>query len=1164
MNVSIQFILGRSGSGKTEWLLNEIRSKLSNEPLGQPIIYLVPDQMTFLAEYELVKTPGLAGMIRAQVFSFSRLAWRILQETGGIARHHLSSSGIQMMLRKLVEEHKQDLKVFTKACDKSGFISQLEAMLTEFKRYCLSPIELEQYLENADTEVDQKALTDKLHDLAILYMQLEKSLSEKYVDSEDYLRLLAEKVEDSSYLQGAELYIDGFHSFTPQEYEVIEALMGKVEKVTIALTTDQIYSDKLPHELDLFRMTGGTYFKLKQLVENTGAELHEPIVLKETPRFIDSESLSYLEQNYDVRPTFEFTKAPDITLLQAANRRAEIEGIARKINAMMKENKYRYRDLALFIRNTNEYQDLIEQVFKDYEIPFFIDQKRSMLNHPLIELIRSSLEVINGNWQYESVFRCIKTELLFPIDANKKVLREEMDQFENYVLSYGIKGARWTKDERFRYRRFYSLEDEYVVTDEEREMEEKINRLRELVVSPLHSLQKRLKRSKTGRELAESIYLYLEELHIPEKLEVIREEKEATGKLLEAREHDQVWQAVIGLLDEFVEMLDDQNISVKLFSEMLETGFEAMKFSLVPPAIDQVLIANIERSRFFHLKCTFIVGANDGIIPARPKDEGMLTEEDRERLHHQGIQLAPTVKQQLLDENFIIYLALSSPSDQLFISYPIADAEGKAMLPSIIIKRIQDMFPLIKIERLMNEPEQLDDEDQLAFLVNEDVALSYLTSQLQAWKRGYPVSSIWWDSYNYFMSSDEKEKVARVLSSLYYENKTRNLTSDTSRKLYGKHIQGSVSRMEQFNSCAFSHFASHGLKLKERQVFKLEAPDIGQMFHAALKLISDRLHDLKLDWKGLTKDQCERLSVDAVEKLAPRLQREILLSSNRHHYIKRKLQKIVARASTILSEHAKASGFAPVGLELGFGKGEQLPPMRFTLPNGCTMEVVGRIDRVDKADSSKGILLRIVDYKSSDRSLQLTEVYYGLALQMLTYLDIIISNSNRWLGMEATPAGVLYFHVHDPIVSANSLLSEEDLEDEIFKKFKMKGLLLGDEEAIQLMDQTLEAGGTSKIVAARLLKKGGFSSTSSIASEEEFNLLRTFVRQEFQKIGTHITDGVIDISPYKLKDKTPCTYCSYKSVCQFDESLEENSYRALKQEKKDELLQKIRGEVERG
>ncbi|MDQ0224220.1 helicase-exonuclease AddAB subunit AddB [Metabacillus niabensis] len=1159
--MSIQFILGRSGSGKTTTIVNEIKNRLMEDPMGNPIIYLVPDQMTFGAEYELIHSQDVAGMIRAQTFSFSRLAWRVLQETGGITRHHLSSMGIQMMLRKLVEQYKQEFKVFAKASDKNGFIQQLEAMLTEFKRYCFSPQELEDYIAKANTEVDKQSLIDKLHDMALLYKQLEIQLSNKYVDSEDYLRLLTEKIQESNYMKTADIYIDGFHSFTPQELEVVVALMKYTNNVKISLTIDKPYEEFLPHELHLFQMTGKTYNKLLQLAKDEGVEVENPLILHEQHRFAKNPSLQHLETYYDARPTSVFEGETSITILQAANRRSEIEGIARQIHSLTRSGEYRYRDIALMLRNSNDYRDLIEQVFRDYNIPFFIDQKRSMLNHPLVEFIRSTMEIVNGHWRYEAVFRAVKTELLYPLEANKREMREEMDLLENYVLSHGIQGTKWTKDERWRYRRFYSLEDDYVITDEEKLMEEKINSLKEIVAKPIHTLQKRLKRSKTGRDLAESLYLYLEELQIPEKIELLRQEAEEKGQLLEAREHDQVWQAVIQLLDEFVELLADEHVSLSLFANILDTGMESMKFSLVPPAMDQVLIADMEQSRFFHVKCTFIIGTNDGVIPARPKEEGILTEDDRESLHFQGITLAPTARQHLLDENFIIYMGLVSPSEKLYLSYPMADEEGKALLPSIIIKRTEEMFPDIEKQRLLNEPDQLSLGEQLSFIVNENVTLSYVTSQLQLWKRGYPIESIWWDAYNYFIDSKNQQITKKVLSSLTYQNAPKQLETSVSRELYGEHIQGSVSRMEQFNSCPFSHFASHGLKLRERQLFKLEAPDIGQLFHSALKLISDKIQQLNLDWKGLTKEQCDRLSNDAVEKLAPRLQREILLSSNRFHYIKRKLQKILSRASSILSEHAKHSGFAPVGLELGFGKGGELPPIRFTLPNGCTMEVAGRIDRVDKATGSNGVLLRIVDYKSSEKNIQLSEVYYGLALQMLTYLDVIISNSKRWLGVEATPAGVLYFHVHDPIIQANTLLSEDKLDEEIFKKFKMKGLLLGDEESVRLMDDSLTEGVTSNIVAAGLKKTGGFYANSAIASKDEFELLTNHVRKTFEKIGTSITDGVIDIQPYKLKDKLPCTYCQFKSVCQFDESLEENNYRILKSEKNEEVLRKMREEV---
>ncbi|WP_411334607.1 helicase-exonuclease AddAB subunit AddB [Metabacillus indicus] len=1162
--MGVRFILGRSGSGKTHRMLNEIRSELFRKPEGDPVVYLVPDQMTFGIEYELAKTPELGGMMRAQTFSFSRLAWRILQETGGISRYHITGTGIQMMLRKLIEQHKQDFRLFAKASGKSGFIDHMEAMITELKRYCLTPQEMEEKINGISVNAtrQEQALADKLHDVVLLYKRMEKELSGTYVDSEDYLRLLAEKIEHSSYIQAADIYLDGFHSFTPQEYMVIGALMKHAKSVTVALTADKPFHEHLPHELHLFRMTGMTYHRLSVLAADNGAEIEDVTVLNEMPRFAERPSLAHLERFLESRPVKPYEGETNAVLAQASSRRAEIEGIARKIRGFVMDDGYRYKDLAVLIRNIGDYQDVIEQVFKDYEIPFFIDQKRSMLNHPVIELIRSALEVLNGGWRYEAVFRAVKTELLFPADTDKRIMREKMDQFENYVLSYGIQGSKWTSGERFVYRRYYSLDDEYVRTDEENETEEMINELKDIVVPPIQTLGERMKRTKDASGKAEALYLFLEELHIPYKLEQMRAEAEEAGRLVEAREHAQVWSAVIGMLDEFAEMMNEHRVSRSLFADMIDTGLEAMKFALVPPAMDQVVIASLERSRLLNVSVAFVAGANDGILPARPMEEGVLTEEDRISLHHQGIELAPTAREQLLDETFVLYMALSSASRELYISYPLADEEGKAMLPSIIVKRLKDLFPDIKTEIFINEPEELPEEDQLSFIVNEEVTLSYLTSQLQNWKRSYPISPIWWDAYTHFTEKEERSALSKVTGSLFYRNEAETLEKGISRELYGEHIQGSVSRMEMFKACAFSHYASHGLKLKDRQQFRLEAPDIGQLFHSALKLISDRMQQLKIDWKDLSTDQCSRLSHDAVETLAPRLQREILLSSNRHHYLKRKLVTIITRASSILSEHARASGFAPAGLELGFGKGGPLPPIRFKLENGCTMELVGRIDRVDKAESSKGVLLRIVDFKSSDKTLNLSEVYYGLALQMLTYLDVIITHSKSWLGVESTPAGVLYFHVHDPMIQSSAMLPQDKIDEEIFKKFKMKGLLLGDEEAVRLMDQTLDSG-LSKIVSAGLKKDGGFRSDSAIASEAEFDLLRGHVRSVFQSIGTDITNGKTDISPYKLKDKVPCTFCSFKSVCQFDQSLSENQYRVLKDDKNDVILKRLQNEAGR-
>lgn len=1160
--MSVRVLIGRSGSGKTEFCLNEIRNELRTAPEGDPIIYLVPEQMTFQSEYKLITTKDLGGMIRSQVYSFTRLAWRILQDTGGMNRYHLNSVGVSMLIRKIIEEKKDELKLFQRAADKNGFVQQIEQMMTEFKRYCIQPEELaEKQAQLTAGGKANKALQDKLHDLELIYRSFEDSLFGKYVDSEDYFRLFIEKAADSDYLKKAVVYVDGFHSFTPQEYMIVEQLIKLCKKVTISLTLDQPYKHTSPHELHLFRMSGENCQTIYEMAARNGIETEE-VLLTEPRRWTDS-SLAHLEANFDIRPGVSYKGEAAIHIGQAVNRRAEIEGVARNINQLVRTKGLRYRDIAIFARNVQEYYDMIETIFTDYEIPFFIDQKRTMLNHPLVEFVRSSLEIINGNWRYEPIFRAVKTELLFPAKLNANELREKMDRLENYVLAYGIQGERWTKKTRWTYRRIRGLEFEAIVqTDSEKQIEQELNDLREMIVSPLVRFSNRLKKAKTGRQYCEAIYLLLEELDVPAKLEAWQVYEEELGNLIKAREHGQAWDAMMELLDQYVEMIGEENVTTKRFAEVLDAGMESQRFALVPPAIDQVMAADLERSRLSDIKTAFVIGLNEGVLPAKFSEEGVLADEDREHLLASGMKIANGSRTKLLDEEFLAYKAFVTPSESLYISYPLANEEGKALIPSSYIKRMMDIFPNAKLHYYMADPAELSESEQLQYASSKNTALSYLTSQLQLKKRNYPIYDFWWDIYNFYLNNESLRRPAlKVFSSLNYENRTIQLDEQISKDLYGDHIQASVSRMELFSSCPFSHYAQHGLKLRERQVFRLEAPDIGDLFHAALKYIAETVISEKRSWTDMTREQCEILAKEAVEVLAPKLQNEILLSSNRHFYIKRKLEQIIGRASFILSEHARSSGFSPIGLELGFGPKGELPSLTFPLKNGTKMELVGRIDRVDKAQDDHGVFLRVIDYKSSSKDLNINEVYHGLALQMLTYLDIIIAHSKELIGAEADPAGVLYFHVHNPMISTSKMLTLEDIEQEIFKKFKMNGLLLGDENVIKLMDQTLEKG-ESPIISAGFNKDGSISKRSKVASKQEFDYLRRFVRSKYTETGNRITSGQVDISPYKMKEKTPCTFCSYKSVCQFDESLESNEYRLLIPHQKDELIERIKKEVE--
>lgn len=1156
--MSLRMVIGRSGTGKTTMCLNEIRNLLKDNPEGSPIIYIVPEQMTFLSEYRLSTDAEIGGMIRAQVYSFSRLAWRILQETGGISRYHLSSVGMSMLIRKIIEDQKDSLKLFQHAADKNGFVQQVEQMITEFKRYCIKPEELIQGLSGDLSSA--KALNDKLQDLEIIYKQFEEEVFGKYIDSEDYFHLLSEKISASNYLKDAAIYIDGFYSFTPQEYQVIQQLMKHCKRVTIAMTTDQLYLTTVPDELNLFRMSGEACYSIYELAVAEGVVVEQPILLLEQHKWTHP-SLGHLEEKFDDRPALPFQGKTTINICEAANRRAEIEAIAREIRQLVRTKGYRYRDIALLIRNGGDYHDLVEPIFTDYQIPYFIDQKRTMLNHPLIELIRSSLEVINSFWRYEPVFRVIKTELLFPLGENPTRMREKMDKLENYCLAYGIKGSKWTKKDRWVYRRIRGLELEASAqTDAEKEMEQQLNELRLIVAAPILRLSRRLKKADTGRKLCEAVYLFLEELDIPSKLEKWKTIAEEKGNLVKMREHEQVWNAVIDLLDQYVEILGDEQVSVKAFATILEAGFESLHFSLIPPALDQVLIGDLEKSRLMEIKAGFVVGVNEGVLPAKITDEGILADEDRERLLAAGVKVAPSSRIRLLDENFLAYKALTTPTDILYVSYPLANDEGKALIPSSYIKRIKDLFPHVNEYFYGTDPAELTEEDQLSFVSNRTTTMSYMTAQLQLNQRKYPISDLWWDVYNHYLNSNWKGQAQKVLSSLFYTNKTVGIPPEVADELYGETIEASVTRMEQYNSCAFSHFVQHGLKLRERQIFRLEAPDIGELFHAALKQISDIVNEQNITWAKLTKKQCEELSKEAVDALAPKLQNQILLSTERHHYIKRKLEQIITKASLVLSEHAKASGFSPIGLEVGFGSKGKLEPLNFSLKKGKKMELAGRIDRVDSAQGENGnVFLRVVDYKSSEKDVNLVEVYYGLALQMLTYLDIVMTHSKELVKVEASPAGVLYFHVHNPLISSKKLLSMDEIDKEIMKKFKMNGLMLGDSNVIRLMDQTLDTG-DSQIISAGINKDGNLSKRSKVASINEFDDLRYYVRNLYEKTGNAIIDGHVEVNPYKLKDKTPCTFCSFKSVCQFDESLDSNRFRILTPQSNENVLELIRKE----
>ena len=1162
--MGIRFLLGRAGTGKSGRTLDEIKEKLVENPQGSPLFYIVPDQMTFQQEHALFNDKNIRGSIRAQVVSFSRLAWRVLQETGGGTRQFISSVGIQMMLRKIIEEKQGEWRVFQKAMEKQGFLDQLESMITEFKRYEVTPevlqVQIDQLKQFVHKEPGEAALANKLDDLLYIYEKLVAALKDNYIDSEDQLQLLANKIDDASLLEDAEIYFDGFHRFTPKELIVIEALMKKCKTVTFALTVDDPEKEMIS-ELDLFYQTTETYHVLKQIATENNIRVEETIQMDpENGKFQERPYFTHLEQNFDVRPAPLYEGDVPIQIAEAVHPRAEVEGAAQEIVRLVREENYRFQDLAVFIRQTDIYHDLIDTIFSDYDIPVFIDEKRTMLNHALIEFIRSILDIVEGNWRYDAIFRVLKTGFIPSTDKEYPLTNDAIDELENYVLEYGIRSReRWGGSQPWKFQRFRGF-DQASQTDAEKETQTRINKYRNQVVQALLPFDEQIRKAKTVKEKCEITYMLLERIGVPERLERVQKVYDDQGEIEKGREQEQVWDAVIQLFDEMVEMAGDEKMKLSVFRSTLEAGFETLKFAHVPPSMDHVIVGTIDRSRISGVKAGFLLGVNDGIWPMKPPADGMINEQERELLAGFGLQLAESSKRLLLDDWFYMYVAFTAAKDRLWVSYPLSDEEGKAKMPSQLIKRVEDLFPVCSNHLLLQDPEELVEADR--FITTPVKTRAALTAQLARNRKGYPVKSVWWHVLNWYIKEQPKYGTTyTILQSLYYQNKPVDLTTDTVKKIYPKQVKASVSRLETYYRCSYQHFAKYSLGLEERKTYKLDAPDIGQLFHEALKNITEWIQAEGKDFAGLTVKDTDAYAQKAVVKLAPILQHQILHSSNRYKYIQQKLQEVIARAAFILSEQARQSNFSPVGLELGFGENETLPPLTMPLPNGFELMLRGRIDRVDKATMEDSLFLRIIDYKSSSKGLNLVEVYYGLALQMLTYLDVVLSHSEQWLGVKATPAGVLYFHVHNPMISGKQKMKVEDIDREIFKKYKMQGLLLSDEEIVKRMDTSLDAGIRSQVVPAGMKRNGGFYSNSKIADTETFSSLQAHVHELMMQAGLDMTGGGVHLNPYQHKEKVACTFCPFHSVCQFDPVLEENNYRKLTDMKDDEILKKIyRGE----
>jgi ATP-dependent helicase/nuclease subunit B len=987
-------------------------------------------------------------------------------------------------------------------------------------------------------------------------------------------------------------------------------------------------------------------------------------------RFSQNPTLAHLEQAFFCWPRRPYSAEPaQIKLVAAHNRQAEVEWVAREIVDLARDRNCRWREISVLVRDLNLYEELLEQVFADYAIPVFIDYKRPIRHHPLVELLRSALETVNTGWASAPVFRYLKTDFV-------PITREEVDRLENYCLAHGIKGKRWIDGQPWTYRRRGGLSERDTELSpaqtaaqaaELNELEE-INRSREQAIHDLAEFSRAVEANNSFREISTALYNLINRLGVKEKLEEWAREAQANRQLIRAREHAQIYNQVLNLLDEMVEAMGDQTTSVEGYLKVLETGLENLRLGLIPPGLDQVFVGSLDRSRHSEVRANFILGVNDGVLPARPAGDGMLTNHEREQLAVRGLKLAPDAKRSLFDEQYLIYLGLTRATEHLGISYALADQQGNALNPSLLIKELQEILPGIKVQEAPLEPN--GHAADLDFMVSPRRALTYLTLKLREAKAGIPLNDGWRDVYNALIPASGQPSAGQLsagcpspgelsaecflteqspagepsaeqtlfecppkgltdvlpglnrvnglpvsLAGLFYQNREDSLQPKTRQKLYGTKLRAGVTQIEQFQACPFAHFLKYGLRLKERETWQLKPLDLGRFFHAALKIFVERVEqgqvkDQKLIsqrqiqdqgligqdqdrvpvqeqnkiqgpdhgpkpesiWSQISEETCNRLVQKIIEELLPELQNELLLSSKRAQYIGQKLLQVVQRSAWAIVEQLRCGSFRPLGLEVGFGFPQELPGLQIPLgdidvsvPPGeqlpdAALEMVGRIDRLDWAKTEDaGTYLRVLDYKSGSTGLNLNEVYYGLQLQLLTYLEVALRHAGRLTGETAQPGGMLYFRIQNPVLSTKGRLSADEIHRELRKRFRLKGLVLNDLNLLNLMETGL--AGDSLILPVGRLKAGGLNSRSAVADREQFAYLRQHLRQTLRDLGRKILAGTVDIKPYLLKKQRACTYCQLKPVCQFDLTAG-NEYRVLKALDKPVLWHMLRKEAQ--
>lgn len=1146
--MALSFIFGASGAGKSTKLYDSLLMQAKEHP-EQNFYIIVPDQFTMQTQKDMVMRSPEHGIMNIDVLSFGRLSFRVLEETGGADAPVLDDTGKNLILRIVADRKKEELGVLGAHLRKPGYIHEVKSAISEFMQYRIGQDELQEIIACASS---RHALAGKLKDLSVLYGAFTEYIRDHYITTEESMEVLARQISQSEKLRASVVAFDGFTGFTPVQLSVIEQLLGTAQQVIFTMTIDDREDPFLEDgEQKLFHLTKKTVRQLCKCAERASVpyETFVETALKEketaskekqaascVKRFAAQPVLAHLERNLFRYPQQPYEEEPrGIGLAELSNPREEARFCAREIHRLIRENGYYFRDFAVVCGNLEGYAPHIRSEFAKMNLPCFIDQTSGIMLNPFVEFIRSALMLGVQDFSIDSVNHFMRSGLTdFPV--------ERIDELDNYIRATGIRGySRW--------KRPFTKKMEAVSEKEAILLLERLNEIRLQFLEQTAVLREM---GESASEKVRTLYDFIASQQVQEKLLHYEKQFEEKGDLVRAREYHQIYPYIIDLLSQVDTLLGKEKLSEREFADLLDAGFSEMEVGAIPQNVDHIAVGDMERSRLKNIKILFFLGVNDGNIPKHADKGGIISDIDREFLQTTQWEFAPSPRQKMYIQRLYLYLNMTKPSEGLYLTYARTGSDGKTMRPAYLIDLLRKMFPHL----LVMHPEE---QDELERIETWEDGLKYLSDclrlaacgQLEARKLDDVAMTLQLytdEKKGLNFAENHQEQTHKLFQAAFTRYLEIPLPERLAASLYGQKMRGSVTRLEKYAACAYAHFLQYGLQLREREEFSFEPVDMGTLFHGILADFSERLSQNGYTWINFPEEIGKKLLEESSEKCAAAYGNAILYDTARSRYTLIRVKRIMERTIFTLQYQLQQGEFEPEQFELPFELEEE----------AGRMELIGRIDRLDGAEQGDAArLVKVLDYKSGQNQFDMTAFHHGLQLQLMTYLHAAMEQEkSNFPKADIIPAGVLYYHLDDPVIELESELSPEEIQEELLLAQRVSGLVNADDAVIRKIDHT--PGTTLKVLPFTRKADGSLRENAMLTTQEDMTLLTGYAMHEIKRFTNEILQGCIQMKPYERKSSGACTYCAYAKVCGFDSKIPGYEKNVLAEEDREAVLQDIR------